>query len=210
MTVTKMSLHRIIAQIKNLELKVGSAFQPQYVTHLVIGNSELQKKTTEDAKKLSQTELDKFVSNVHNLAILKSARNKANSEFKVTIASVEMTIDEALSKNASIPQREQMLSVIRSQFAQAQASVDRTDAEIDKKVNAQITAFTTSAKPMSKEQIALIRTETEKDFKREVVYANGLKETIEKMAKDIEDFKLEVDYVLSEANATNFAEVELI
>lgn len=207
---TSMSLHRIIAEIKNLEAKLSVIGATTFVSALVDGNSPEQTAVISKAERDSQAEFDKVVSAFTNLATLKAARNKANSTTEVTIDGKKMTIDEALSIKASIPHREVLIGNLTAQFTRAQARVDQVAAQIDLKVNAQITAMTSgSTKKVETEAIEVIRRGVEKDQKLKIVAANGLKDKIEAMKAENERFNVEVDYILSEANATTIVEVSL-
>lgn len=210
MSETTMSLHRVIAEIKNLEAKLGTIGTSNFVVSLVDGKSDVQAAAIADATRESQKEFDKHVSAFKNLASLKSARNLANSIVKVTIDGKEMTIDQALSMKASIPHREMLLAHLQAQFQRAQARVDQVAAQIDVKINQQIAAMSAGSKQVSAEALKVIRDGVEKDQKLVVVHAAGLKDTIEKMKGEIERFNVEVDYVLSEANATNTVKVSLV
>lgn len=201
----KMSLHRIISEIKAVEAKLQAIPHTQYVSTLV-GN---------DADKVlllkasSQSAYDKAVSQMTNLAALKAARNKANSTTLVTIGGKQMTIDEALGIKASVPFRQNLINTVQHQFVAAQTQVDRVQAVIDQKVATQLSTMFSGTKKATQEEIDVVRNSAERDQKAIVVHAAGLKECVEALKNELEAFVTEVDYVLSEANATTTTEVEI-
>lgn len=208
MTVTQMSLHRIISEIKNLESNLANISALTYVNTAIESASAEHVLKKAEAVKSSQSNFDKVNSSIKNLAALKAARNLANSTTKVSIGGVSMTIDEALAFKASLPYRESLVNNVLAQFTRAQMKVDQANAAIEVKFLAQLTSMTSNgAKKLEEKEIIPIRAAIERDSKVSIVHVEGLKETIETLKQEIERFKVEVDYVLSEINATTVVEV---
>lgn len=206
---TSMSLHRVIAEIKSLEEKL-SRLSGQAFVAVVVGDDAIAVEKTAVAKKASQSQFDSTVSQMTNLAALKSARNKANSVIPVTIGGVEMTIDEALARKAALPFKVTLANTLQAQFNAAQRLVDSNTAQIEAKVAQQLATMFTSTRKATEDEITVIRTAAERNAKAVMVFADGLKERVDVLKKEIEDFTTEVDFVLSEANALNKVEVELV
>jgi hypothetical protein len=201
-----MSLHRIIAEIKMLEAKLSLIGSTVFVGYQV--GDETDK--TIEFKTNARSSYDKLVSNYKNLATLKAARNKANSETKVTIAGNVMTIDEALSAKATLPYKQSLIATLTAQFTQAQRQVDASVTQIEAKIAQQIATMFTGTRKATDEEIAVIRAAAERNQKGMAVIANGLKENLEALKAEVEAFTLEVDFVLSEANATTKVDVTLV
>ncbi len=206
MTQTKMSLHRVIAEIKSIESKLATIQSGAFVFQTVGDDmSEVAAVTTK-----SQSEFDKFSSLIANLATLKAARNKANSTVAVTIAGKTLTIDEALAAKSALVHKKELIRVLQAQFVNGQRNVDAAKAAIDQRVNQQISTMFGATRKASEEEINLLRSTAERASKVTLVYAAGLKEKIEKLVEEVGQFTTEVDYVLSEANATNVVDVSLV
>lgn len=201
----QMSLHRIIAEIKAAEQKLAQIPQGSFVYTVPVDDTA----NTDEAKKLSQSNFDKIAALLTNLATLKAARNLANSTTKVKIAGVEMTIDEALAKKAANVFQLTFLNTLRSQMTNGKARVDQVQAQIETKIAQQVAAASGGTKKASDEEIGTFRKLAERNTKIDVVVFDGMKAKIDEMATALEQFATEVDYTLSEANATTKVEVDL-
>lgn len=209
MTVTQMSLHRVIAEIKNLEAKLNEISAAVFVTAGVDSDNKPYGEVNQEAKVKSQAALDRIMSNIDNLASLKSARNKANSEVKVTINGKSMSIDEALAMKAAIHHRQTLTTVIMNQFNLAQRKVDLANQVIEQKVNTQLATVLANRTP-SPEDLKTLRDTIEKDQKQVLVFGDNVKTAVDRINGEVESFLTQVDFVLSEANATNSVEVTLV
>lgn len=202
-----MSLHRVIAEIKAAEGKLQVyAVQATPFVFTVPTDSTAD---IEEGKRLSQSNFDKVEALLSNLATLKAARNLKNATTEVTIAGVKMTIDEALAKKAANVHRLNFLNTLRAQMNAGKAKVDQVQAQIEARIGQQVTAASAGTKKATDDEIKVFRSMAERNTKLEVVTFDGLKAKIDKIAADLEAFATEVDYTLSEANATTKVEVEL-
>lgn len=205
MATQNMSLHRIIAEIKAAEAKLQQLGSSSFVFTVPVDNEA----DTAEGKKLSQSNFDKIAGLLTNLAVLKAARNRLNAVTKVTIAGNEMTIDEALAKKSANVYELNFLNALRSQMVGGKQRVDAVQAQIEAKIGQQVTAASAGTKKATDEEIKVFRAMAERNTKIEVVTFDGLKGKIDEMAKSLEQFATEVDYVLSEANATTKVDVDL-
>lgn len=206
MTTTNMSLHRIIAEIKSLEEKLNMINHAQFVG-VQVGDDVTK---ANEFKTVSRSSFDKIRSQYANLATLKAARNKANSVTQVVIAGVTMTIDQALAAKAATPYKQTLINTLTIQFTNAQRQVDQNTAQIEAKVNQQIATMFTGTRKATDDEVAVIRSAAERNQKAQVVVADGLKENLEALKAEVEGFTLEVDFILSEANATTKVDVNLV
>lgn len=205
MATQNMSLHRIIAEIKAAEAKLQMLGSTPYVFNVPVDATD----ETAEGKKLSQSNFDKIASLLKNLATLKAARNLKNATTQVTIAGVSMTIDEALAKKAANVYELNFVNTLRAQMTAGKQRVDQVQAQIEAKIAQQVATASTGTKKASEDEIKVFRGMAERNTKIDVVTFAGLKDKIESMAKGLEQFATEVDYVLSEANATTKVDVEL-
>lgn len=206
MTVTNMSLHRIIAEIKAAEEKLQAIPRSVFVFTVPVDDQV----NIDEGKRQSQSAYDSVAALLSNLATLKAARNKVNAVTEITIAGKKMTIDQALAKKSANVFQLSFLNTLRTQMNAGKAQVDQIQAAIENKIAQQVAAASTGTKKASEDEIAVFRRLAERNTKKEVVVFDGLKANVDKMAADLEQFNIEVDYVLSEANATTKVDVELV
>lgn len=202
----KMSLHRIIAEIKSIEEKLRLLPSADFVFQTV--NDDVAEMAVHITK--SQATFDKYQAMIANLASLKAARNKANSAVAVTIGGKSMTIDEALSLKAALPHKQAMIQRLQAQFVAGQRAVDLAQANIETRLQQQIAAMFTGTRKATQDEVDLLRGSIERNQKVKLLSAPGLKDRIDALKAEVEVFTTEVDYVLSEANATNSVEVAFV
>jgi len=201
----EMSLHRIIAEIKATEQKLSQITNGSFV-FTVPADSDAD---TLEAKRLSQANFDGIQALLKKLAVLKAERNKANATTKVKIGGTEMTIDEALARKAANVYRLTFLNTLRAQMNNGKARVDQVQTQIEAKIAQQVAAASGGTKKASDDEIKVFRQLAERNTKIAVVTFDGLKDQIDAIAKELEQFATEVDYVLSEANAMTKVDVTL-
>ena len=201
----EMSLHRIIAEIKSAEQKLQGVSNGDFV-FMAPADNQLE---IEQAVKMSQSAFDKYNNLLSNLATLKAARNRANATTTVTIAGRKMTIDEALAQKAANVYRLSLLNTMRSQMTNGKARVDAVQAQIETRIAQQVAAASQGTKKASDAEVEVFRSLAERNTKQTLVAFPGLPTKVEEIATFLEQFATEVDYVLSEANATTKVEVVL-
>lgn len=201
----EMSLHRVIAEIKATEQKLNAITNGAFVFTVPVDSVT----DTDEAKRLSQSNFDAIQSLLTKLAVLKAERNKANATTKVKIAGAEMTIDEALARKAANVYRLTFLNTLRAQMNNGKVRVDQVQAQIEAKIAQQVSAASGGTKKASEEEIRVFRQLAERNTRIAVVTFDGMKDQIDRIAAELEQFATEVDYVLSEANATTKVEVNL-
>ena len=141
---------------------------------------------------------------------IKDAIDKSNSETIVEIGGKSMTVQQAIVRKNHIDLLEFELRTLKMQYLKAQKEKDLADAENKARVE-KLVSETTSAKSgtvdtHTTEKDAL--TTIEKLYEAAFVDPIKISERIESLEKEIENFKTNVDYVLSESNSTTFIEVE--
>lgn len=205
--MTNMTLHRIIAEIKAIEEFLETS-QPEFVA---IQKGVVASTDTEKFCVAAQSSYDKFVAKIANLAKLKSTRNKANATTLVTIAGKQYTIDEAIARKASLPHLRQLVMQMKTQYTRASQAVEQNNQQVEAKVQAQLTSvFAASKESIDPEAIKTIREAAESQQKWAIATFPGFDAHISSLEADIERFAVEVDYTLSEINATTVVDVDLL
>ena len=200
----QVSLHRVIAEIKNLEVKL---VQPQQVVAVASKKDGLVNMTNEQFEAKSQGAVDQFVANVDRLQKLKVARNLANATNMVSISGQTMTLDAAIARKATAQYTRNFVDMIKQQINHATVQVTQASNEVERKIEAQVQAIGGSTKKVSDEELKAIRAMIEKSTGKEIVMGKNVKAFIESASEELDKFLLEVDFALSEANASIKVEV---
>lgn len=200
----QISLHRVIAEIKNLEVKLS---QPQQVVAVASKKDGLVNMTNEQFEAKSQGAIDQFVAGVDRLQKLKVARNLANATNQITISGQSMTLDAAIARKATAHLTRGFVDMVKQQINMATAQVTQASNEVERKIEAQVQAIGGSTKKVSDEELKAIRAMIEKSTGKEIVMGKNVKAFIESASEELDKFLLEVDFALSEANASIKVEV---
>lgn len=200
-----ISLHRVIAEIKSLEEKLNLSVP--VVAACSSKDQMVGNLTKEKFEAQSQGAIDEFTANLSRLRKLKAARNLANSTTVVKIAGSEMTIDEAIIYKVTSEKLRTFVQFVKSQMVAAANQVAIASAEVEKKIEAQAIAIGGSTKKIDQNELDTIRRMFQKSTGKEIAIGSNVEDFIAKATKSLDEFAVEVDYVLSEANAKTLVEV---
>lgn len=201
-----ISLHRVIAEIKALEEKLNLSVP--VVAACSSKDQMVGNLTKEKFEAQSQGAIDEFTANLSRLRKLKAARNLANSTTVVKIAGSEMTIDEAIIYKVTSEKLRTFVQFVKSQMVAAANQVAIASAEVEKKIEAQAIAIGGSTKKIDQNELDTIRRMFQKSTGKEIAIGSNVEDFIAKATKSLDEFAVEVDYVLSEANAKTLVDVE--
>lgn len=131
---------------------------------------------------------------------IKSAIVTSNATTKVTICGTEMSVAEAIETKSSIKHKKTLLAVLKSQYGNAVANVEAVNAKVRKDIEHK----SSRDGDKEKQQMSL------EEFSKTYVSLHGVElfdpikvsQKIEQLEQFITQFEQEVDYVLSEKNAT--------
>lgn len=206
--MTKLSLHRALAELKltdnKITKKISSIMVVGYKKEEGLVNEKSQ---VEDFKTEAASQHDSITSLIARKNALKAAVVAANASTIVEIAEQKMTIAEAITRKDSIYIEEQYLNALKMNRRKAQATVESHNTKIDS--NALKLVETALGKDNADENAAkAIQEGYVKSNKIELVDPLGVDKIIDDLEEDISNFKAEVDASLSEINATTFIEIE--
>lgn len=203
--MTQMSLHRIIAEIKHLEEK-GVALP--HVAFFSVDAKNLGSKTVETVLAEGQAAIDSELSKIDRLVKLKVARNKANSITTLKLGSKEVTIDEALAIKSQLSRYQHMVDALRSQTLQASMAENRHVQEMNSAIDRQIVSLSSGNNKPSEATIKAVTDQVKEMYPGKIFKAQNISK-IEELETLISELTLELDYRLSEVNATTVVEIDL-
>ena len=145
---------------------------------------------------------------IENRKRIKDAIVKSNAATNVTIAGKIMTVAEAIERKASIEFERNFLRILQDQFSQQNNIVEQQNLQLPTKLE----TFLQSTLG-EKRDVATVKdlTKTFEDNNKYVLIdPNHIQDYIQALDKSINEFASQVDYTLSESNATTFFDVELV
>lgn len=204
----KMSVTRALTELKTLDRRIVKAINSSMAAAVVIGKDGAKQYGGEQ-KALSdiQSSIDSPVGLIEQRDNIKAAVVKSNASTKVTIGGTEMTVAEAIEKKSSIQYKKSLVSRLKNQINDANFKYEDAWARCADKADQNAQSLLGS--DMDNKQ------ESYKEFINTYMDNNGPKilkptkvyELVSNMEEEVDSFESEVDYVLSEANATTFIEV---
>lgn len=209
MSNEKMSIHRGLAEIKLLDSRIGRAItEGIYCTHNKRSNQKIQGMEIQDFKdKVIKSSFDKVEELIKRRQRIKSAIVKSNATTDVEIAGNKMSVAEAIERKMSIEYDRDFLNKLKQQYSTALLNIERNNATLTERADAQINALYQNKENVDPVKIQSLRNDFIDENTFDLIDPVNIKAKIDKLEKEIEDFEVEVDFKLSESNATTFIEI---
>lgn len=208
MAVVNMSVHRGLSELKLYANKIASLNSGTFVVANKQSNKIIGGRSIEDVNNLIKGNFDSMVALIENRKRIKDAIVKSNASTNITIAGKIMTVAEAIERKASIEFERNFLRILQNQFSQQNNIVELQNSQLPTKLE----SFLQSTLG-EKRDVATVKdlTKTFEDNNKFVLIdPNHIQDYIQALDKSINEFASQVDYTLSESNATTFFDVELV
>lgn len=208
MAVVNMSVHRGLSELKLYANKIASLNSGSFVVANKQSNKIIGGRSIEDVNNLIKGNFDSMVALIENRKRIKDAIIKSNASTNITIAGKIMTVAEAIERKASIEFERNFLRILQNQFSQQNNIVEQQNLQLPTKLE----SFLQSTLG-EKRDVATVKdlTKTFEDNNKFVLIdPNHIQDYIQALDKSINEFASQVDYTLSESNATTFFDVELV
>lgn len=211
--MTTMSITRALTRVKTIEKQLSRLVEGQFVVTLVKREVDNATDVFQDNVNMTKSNFDQFNDLFAELNRIKAAVRKSNEVTKVTIGGEELSVADALVYKNTIVYRNNFLDRITRENRQAESRVEQSKITADNKFAAVRENFIKNAQgqDVNENYVNTVLTEEERRLKAALVEVKvtGIKnvnEYIEAERKRIDTFIEEVDYVLSESNATTMIE----
>lgn len=210
MAVVKMSLHRALGELKTYDSKIDKASREKFVLANKKSNEKFGSKTLAEYREELKGNLQRVKDLVENRKRLKSAIVMSNAKTIVTIGSEQYTIAEAIERKNFILEEERILEELKSQYNSALRLIEKANNELPQKLENYLCSILGDKAQRKIEEVEEYSKAFENKHKYELLDPNNISDYIRELEDSITRFKTEVDYVLSESNATTFIEVDFV
>lgn len=198
--MSKISITRALVELKTLDSRI----QKKIDTSLFVtfkGQFHQPAEGIKDAAANFQSVNDL----IERRKKIKSAIVTSNATTKITVCGQEMTVAEAIETKSSIKHKKNLLAVLKSQYGNAVANVESINARVRKEIEHK----SSRDGDKDKQQMSL------EEFSKTYVSLHGVElydpikvsQKVEQLDQFITQFEQEIDYILSEKNATTFIDV---
>lgn len=211
--MTTMSITRALTRAKTIEKQLARLVESQFVVTLMKREVDDVTDVFKDNLKMTQSNFDQFNDLFAELNNIKAAVRKSNEVTKVVIGGEELTVADALVYKNTIVYRNNFLDRITRENRNAESRVEQSKINADNKFASvrENLIKNSQGQDVSEDYLKTVLTEEERRLKKAIVEVkvsgiNNVNEYIEAERKRIDTFIEEVDYVLSESNATTIIE----
>lgn len=211
--MTTMSITRALTRAKTIEKQLTRLVESQYIVTLMKREVDDESDVYQDNLKMTKSNFDQFNDLFAELNNIKAAVRKSNEVTKVVIGGEELSVADALVYKNTIVYRNNFLDRITRENRNAESRVEQSKINADNKFATvrENLIKNSQGQDVSEDYLKTVLTEEERRLKKAIVEVkvsgiNNVNEYIEAERKRIDTFIEEVDYVLSESNATTIIE----
>lgn len=211
--MTTMSITRALTRAKTIEKQLTRLVESQYVVTLMKREVDDVTDVYQDNLKMTKSNFDQFNDLFAELNNIKAAVRKSNEVTKVVIGGEELSVADALVYKNTIVYRNNFLDCITRENRNAESCVEQSKINADNKFASvrENLIKNSQGQDVSEDYLKTVLTEEERRLKKAIIEVkvsgiNNVNEYIEAERKRIDTFIEEVDYVLSESNATTIIE----
>lgn len=199
--MAKISITRALAQVKSLNDRIARGTAVPFIT-VQVGGKHATGKPVQEVEQTLKASLQSVRDLITERNKLKSAIVRSNAVAEVVIGGVTMTVAEAIERKTSIALEQSLLQNLRGQQQQVIASAERTNVDVQKRLEALLVTAVGKDRQTSATELEAITGPFKAQNEAKAVDPNDLTVVIDAMSNVIDTFLLEVDYALSEVNAT--------
>lgn len=206
-----MSVHEGLARLKMLNKKVYQTRTDTLNLMRVIKNNDktIDGITLEEFATNAQSYVQSFEAMVENYNRLKSAIVLSNATTKVVISGKEYTVAEAIERKNYMEKTQYFKNMLfrhkEDVVYEQKRNEENFQSSFEKFLSSQ-----GDAKNRKVEEIEVLRKFFEANNGSKIYDPCNLNKIVEKLDKEYDDFMTEVDYRLSESNATTMIDVEFV
>jgi hypothetical protein len=205
----RMTIHRALSELKLMDSRISNQTRELepcgiYQKGKLINNHIKEEDFAKKAQSLYQSVSD-LITRKNKI---KTAIVESNSITKVVIADREMSVADAINFKNIIKYKYDLLEVLSSKYKQSLAEMNRSNLTVENNVQRILEAtFGKENVKVGKEDLDAVRKPYMESNEFHLFDPLKVLEKIEVLSKEIEEFKVEVDAVLSEINAITYIEI---
>lgn len=204
---TKISVTRALAQIKSLNAKIQRATVAPFIALAIGGKPQNFTGNTQEVEVLLKSNLQSVQDLIEQRDKLKVAIVKSNAVTTLEVSGKKYTVAGAIEHKGSIEFMVALANQLQAQSRQAIQQVERANADVEKRLEQLTLAAAGKDRKVDPDELAAIRDPFIKNNAATILDPSKIQEVTAKLLEEIEEFKLNVDFALSESNAVTLIEV---
>lgn len=209
MSKEKMTLHKALGELKVLESRINDAtIKGVFIVTNKHSNQKIDGMTVNDyEEKVMKPSYQRVVDLIDRRKKIKDALTKKNAEIEFEIAGETFTIATAIDRKNTMQNEKNFLNQMVAQYNNATAQFNKVNANLEDEALREAQKFFEDKDNVDTTKVKSLQQDYVESRKLDLIDPLGLREKIENLDQSIVDFSREIDYKLSELNATNFIEV---
>jgi len=209
MASIKISMHRLLGMLKANEDIINKANGKKFVHLYVKSQGKVAGVSAREVDKEIKAEYQSVRKLIKNNNILRAARVLSNAQTVISIGGIEYTVADAIARKQNLHFEKELLETLTAQYSAVRRDYDNARDSLTEATSKYIASLINDKSVVSADKIAQLEKDYRELHEREILDPIGIAEEIKKLEKDIKAFETEVDYVLSDSNASAFVEVDL-
>jgi lipopolysaccharide export LptBFGC system permease protein LptF len=206
----KITITRALSELKTLKSRYEREIRDAKLIGVSVSNKMLSPYSSYTPADFGKQALATYqsISDLDKLIIqIKTKIDQSNFITKVKIGGNEMTVLEAIQMKNHIDLKESMLLLLKRQLKNARTNYEGAECENKERVEKSV-SDQTGAGNKDKELEATIKESIDKVYPIAMIDPLNVETKIKELEEFIENFKSEVDFVLSESNSLTYIEVD--
>lgn len=197
----EMTITRGLAELKLLDKRINRTVNESVLAGFTVGKKVMNGFTNvEEIEKRAKSDYQSIQDLIKRRNEIKSAIVVSNATTEVEIAGQKMTVAEAIERKTSIDYDKQLLAKLKQTYANIVNHVDRVNDDVKNRLDKQLEIlYGKDGKNKASENEELTKVFKE-DNEAKFIDPINLRDKIENLTAEIEDFESEVDFILSESN----------
>ncbi|WOZ57543.1 hypothetical protein [Pseudomonas phage vB_PseuGesM_254] len=205
--MTKISVTRALAQIKSLNAKIQRATAAPFIALAVGGKPQNFTGNAQEVETQLRANLQSVQDLIEQRDKLKVAIVKSNAITSLEVNGKIYTVAGAIEHKGSVEFMVALANQLQAQSRQAIQQVERANVDVEKRLEQLTLAAAGKDRKVDPEELAAIRDPFIKNNAATIIDPSNIQQVVEKLLAEIEEFKLNVDFALSESNAVTLIEV---
>lgn len=201
MSKEKITITRALKELKTLGSRIEKEIDNCELYAVLVGKQRITGyEKNEDWEKAQKATYRSVNGLIDRRNAIKSAITKSNSTTEVTIGTQKMTVADALERKGSIRYKSLLLNKMVSTLSNQDKAFDQINETFNKNVSNYVEAFTAKSEVAKKTDIEKITKVFGEYQEPSIIDPVNIKDKIESLKKEIDDFNTDVDISLVESN----------
>lgn len=203
----KISIHRALAELKLLDAKINKGMNNQFIGAKQSSIDKIGGVPVKDIESSIKSDYQSITDLIDRRTKIKSAIMKSNALTEIKICGRTITVAEGIDEKNSIVYKENLLNNLTQKYNKTVAHITKANDEILVKAEDFIQNLYADKSQVDPNKIKELKQDFIDKNKWELIDPLNLKKEIDNLSEYIDNFKMEIDYILSESNSVTFIEV---